>query len=208
MAEGLRVRGGKRVTLGRDNGQLGRKSFSQLVVRALPEGSRQNYSLEVHFDDARFKDSGGSWRDGGRAFFLRLADRPEYCFTIKAGGLKEPPGPLCCCLPFCCSPFAAAGSKSLGVDDTVCVFYNFRGANQVFKYSPTELTISPDTRPDLVLGVQADSMVLVHKSDVDRVLQFQFDFNDQEAVVVTNPMLAVVPAYPVAAPRPVEQESS
>jgi len=50
-------------------------------------------------------------------------------------------------------------------------------------------------------------MVLVHKS-VDRVLQFQFDFNDQEAVVVTNPMLAVVPAYPVAAPRPVEQESS
>ena len=43
---------------------------------------------------------------------------------------------------------------------------------------------------------------------VDRVLQFQFDFNDQEAVVVTNPMLAVVPAYPVAAPRPVEQESS
>ena len=133
MAEGLRVRGGKRVTLGRDNGQLGRKSFSQLVVRALPEGSRQNYSLEVHFDDARFKDSGGSWRDGGRAFFLRLADRPEYCFTIKAGGLKEASGPLCCCLPFCCSPFAAAGSKSLGVHDTVCVFYNFRGANQVFK---------------------------------------------------------------------------
>ena len=49
-------------------------------------------------------------------------------------------------------------------------------------------------------------MVLVHKSELDRVLQFQFDFNDQEAV--TNPMLAVVPAYPVAAPRPVEQESS
>ena len=120
---------------------------------------------------------------------------------------KEPPGPLCCCLPFCCSPFAAAGSKSLGVDDTVCVFYNFRGAKQVFKYSPTELTISPYTRPDLVLGVQrsGDSMVLVHKSDVDQVLQF--DLNDQEAVV-TNPMLAVVPAYPVAAPRPVEQESS